>query len=150
MKGNCKFCTLDLQTVLIYGNYNSFSPEELEKLSKALKLLENDGIDVTKNIQPMFITCDPHRDDCKSVNSYLDEFDTRFIGYRADFDRIKQVAKDFRVYMSTPSKVDLDSSDYLVDHSIFFYILDRNGKFADALGRQLSIKEIAEKIKSKL
>eukprot|EP00835_Amoeboradix_gromovi_P000464 NODE_16_length_41655_cov_0.272813.p15 type:complete len:274 gc:universal NODE_16_length_41655_cov_0.272813:36848-36027(-) len=137
---------------ILYFGFTScpdICPEELEKLSNALKLLESDNVNVSANIQPVFITCDPMRDDCPTINEYLSEFDPRFVGYRSDFGHIKKVAKDYRVYMSTPSPDEM-KGDYLVDHSIFFYLMDREGKFADALGRNLSTRELADKIKSHL
>ena len=137
---------------ILYFGFTScpdICPEELEKLSNALKLLESENIDVDANIQPVFITCDPMRDDCKTVNEYLSEFDANYIGYRSDFDTIKKVAKDYRVYMSTPSPDEM-KGDYLVDHSIFFYLMNKQGKFEDALGRNLTVRELADKIKSHL
>ena len=134
---------------ILYFGFTScpdICPEELEKLANALKLLKSQNIDVDKNIQPIFITCDPARDDARTVNEYLSEFDANYIGYRADFDVIKKVAKDYRVYMSTPNPDEMNG-DYLVDHSIFFYLMNRKGIFADALGRNLTIEELANKIK---
>ncbi|KAF8534224.1 SCO1/SenC-domain-containing protein, partial [Trichophaea hybrida] len=51
------------------------------------------------------------------------------------YDQIKQICKDYRVYFSTPPGLQ-PGQDYLVDHSIYFYLMDPEGDFVEALGRQ--------------
>ena len=87
----------------------------------------------TPIIQPLFITCDPNRDDPASLKKYLAgaspstsllnlEYHPDIIGLTGSWDDIKQTCKYFRVYFSTPPKVK-PGQDYLVDHSIFFYLM---------------------------
>lgn len=49
------------------------------------------------------------------------------------------------MYFSTPPDAKA-SDDYLVDHSIFFYLMDPNGKFVDAFGRNMVAGEVAAKV----
>lgn len=73
---------------------------------------------------PIFITCDPARDTPSVLKSYLAEFHPSIIGLTGTWEQIKQVCKAYRVYFSTPEGVK-PGQDYLVDHSIYFYLMGR-------------------------
>ena len=94
---------------------------------------------------PIFVTCDPERDDPKSLKAYLSEFHPKFIGLTGTYEQIKDLCKKYRVYFSTPKNVK-PGQDYLVDHSIYFYLMDPEGDFVEALGRQHSPSEGAQLI----
>lgn len=53
------------------------------------------------------------------------------------------------MYFSTPPNA-LATDDYLVDHSIFFYLMDPDGKFVDAFGRSMGARETQGKIEAYL
>jgi protein SCO1 len=95
---------------------------------------------------PLFITCDPARDDPASLKRYLSEFHPDIIGLTGTYDDIKQTCKAFRVYFSTPPNVK-PGQDYLVDHSIFFYLMDPENNFVEVYGRNLGPEEISKRIK---
>src|SRR4051794_5492753 len=86
---------------------------------------------------PLFITCDPARDTPGVLKEYLAEFHKDIIGLTGSWDAIKDVCKKYRVYFSTPANVK-QGQDYLVDHSIYFYLMDPEGDFVEAIGRQHS------------
>jgi protein SCO1 len=94
-------------------------------------------------LQPVFITCDPARDDPKTLRAYLDEFHPRLLGLTGSYEDVKAACKAYRVYFSTPENVK-PGQDYLVDHSIYFYIMDPDGDFVEVLGRQHSPDEGAK------
>lgn len=96
-------------------------------------------------LTPVFVTCDPARDDPKVLKSYLAEFHPRFIGLTGTYEQIKDMCKAYRVYFSTPRDVK-PGQDYLVDHSIYFYLMDPEGDFVEALGRQHSPEQAAKVI----
>lgn len=49
------------------------------------------------------------------------------------------------MYFSTPPNVKA-GEDYLVDHSIYFYVMDPEGDFVEAIGRQHSPETAAKLI----
>jgi protein SCO1/2 len=53
-------------------------------------------------------------------------FHPRFIGLTGDAAAIKDAARAYRAYYA---RVELDKSDYTVDHSAFIYMLGRNGEY---------------------
>lgn len=78
---------------------------------------------------PIFITCDPARDTPSVLKSYLAEFHPSIVGLTGTWEQIKQVCKAYRVYFSTPEGVK-PGQDYLVDHSIYFYLMGWFNSFA--------------------
>lgn len=68
------------------------------------------------------------------------------LGLTGAYDAVKAACKSYRVYFSTPPNAD-PSSDYLVDHSIFFYLMDPEGRFVDAFGRSTSKEEVETKVR---
>lgn len=120
------------QFSLVYFGFShcpDICPDELDKLGVWLDRLEKDNI----TIKPIFITCDPARDSSKVLKDYLTDFHAGIVGLTGSWDDIKSVCKQYRVYFSTPPNVKA-GQDYLVDHSVFFYLMDPEGKFVEALG----------------
>ncbi|TWU72992.1 Cu-binding protein [Metarhizium rileyi] len=117
-------------------------PEELDKMARMLDVVEEKA---PGGLLPIFITCDPERDDPQALKSYLAEFHDKLIGLTGTYDQIKDLCKKYRVYFSTPQNVK-PGQDYLVDHSIYFYLMDPEGDFVEALGRQHSPDQGAQLI----
>ncbi|KAK7743886.1 Cu-binding protein [Cytospora paraplurivora] len=119
-------------------------PEELDKMADMYDLVEKD---IPGGLNGVFVTCDPARDNPAALKKYLAEFHPKFIGLTGTYDDIKAICKAYRVYFSTPASVPA-GQDYLVDHSIYFYLMDPEGNFVEALGRQHSPQEAAQVILS--
>ncbi|AJP84707.1 putative thioredoxin peroxidase SCO2 [Saccharomyces cerevisiae] len=121
-------------------------PEELDRLTYWIS--ELDDKDHIK-IQPLFISCDPARDTPDVLKEYLSDFHPAIIGLTGTYDQVKSVCKKYKVYFSTPRDVK-PNQDYLVDHSIFFYLIDPEGQFIDALGRNYDEQSGLEKIREQI
>lgn len=109
-------------------------PEELDKMAI---MFDNVEKEIPGGLNGIFVTCDPARDGPQELKKYLAEFHPKFVGLTGTYDEVKAICKAYRVYFSTPSKVPA-GKDYLVDHSIYFYLMDPEGDFVEALGRQHS------------
>lgn len=118
-------------------------PDELDKLGEMLETLRGEGI----TLKPIFITCDPARDSPEIIKEYLEDFDPSIIGLTGSYENVKNACKQYRVYFSTPPDVK-PGQDYLVDHLIFFYLMDPEGQFVDVIGREATAPEGVDKIKS--
>jgi len=95
---------------------------------------------------PVFISVDPARDTLPQMAQYLQDFHPSLIGLVGGYDETKAVCKAYRVYFSTPPNAD-PKGDYLVDHSIFVYLMDPKGEFVEAFGQNVGQEEIEAKIK---
>lgn len=116
-------------------------PEELDKMSLVLKQVNASG----EVVKPVFVTCDPARDSQEDLKAYLAEFDPSILGLTGSYDEIKAICKAFRVYFSTPREIK-EGEDYLVDHSIFFYLMDPEFQFVDAFGRNYTAEQAATRM----
>jgi protein SCO1 len=112
--------------------------------------------------QPVFISLDPARDTLPQIALYLKDFHPSFVGATAPssdassdpnaptpYAALKSVCKAYRVYFSTPADAD-PNGDYLVDHSIFIYLMDPNGQFVEAFGQAKTTEEIVERVEKEI
>ncbi|KAI9481321.1 MAG: SCO1/SenC-domain-containing protein [Benjaminiella poitrasii] len=133
---------------LIYFGFThcpDICPEELDKMAEVVDITKKD---IGDNILvPVFITCDPRRDTKEIVKEYVKDFHKDLIGLTDTEDNIRAVAKLFRVYVSSPPDIS-EGDDYLVDHSIFFYLMDPEGKFLDCYSQNSEAEGVAESFKS--
>jgi protein SCO1/2 len=118
-------------------------------------------------LTPIMITCDPARDTPPVLKPYIKEFHPDLVGLTGDWESIKQTCKEYRVYFSTPPNIK-PGQDYLVDHSIYFYLmggsfillllidkqsaniiflLDPEGDFVEAIGRNFTAEQAAKVIR---
>ncbi|KAK0254944.1 hypothetical protein B0A54_11941 [Friedmanniomyces endolithicus] len=117
-------------------------PEELDKMAGMIdKVKDKHG----KVMKPVFISCDPARDTPEVIRRYLAEFHEDMLGMTGTWQEVKDVCKAYRVYFSTPPDVK-PGQDYLVDHSIYFYLMDPEGDFVEAIGRNFTVDAAAKVI----
>jgi protein SCO1/2 len=99
--------------------------------------------------QPVFISVDPARDTRAQVARYLADFHPRFVGLTGPHETVKSVCKAYRVYFSTPPDAD-PKGDYLVDHSIFIYLMDPKGEFVEAFGQATTVDEVVGRVRKEM
>ncbi|ORY00494.1 mitochondrial metallochaperone Sco1 [Basidiobolus meristosporus CBS 931.73] len=134
--------------MLVYFGFThcpDICPDELDKIGEVVDALESDK-SIKEEIVPIFITCDPQRDSVDKIKEYVRDFHPKLIGMTGDFEQIKTVAKAYRVYFSKPPNVE-EGEDYLVDHSIFFYLMGPDGKFIDCYGKESTAERVTVQIK---
>ncbi|KAG9240395.1 Sco1 protein [Calycina marina] len=150
---NIPFTDRDLlgRYTLVYFGFShcpDICPEELDKMARMIDLIEEspERKGMEKGMLPVFITCDPARDTPAVLKEYLGEFHKEMVGLTGSWEQVKAVCKAYRVYFSTPEGVK-KGEDYLVDHSIYFYLMDPEGDFVEAIGRQHSPEQAAALIR---
>jgi protein SCO1/2 len=136
--------SVDMQVYFGFSHCPDICPEELDKMATMIDL---HAANYPSTLRPVFITCDPARDTPAVLKTYLSEFHPSLIGLTGTWEQIKSVCKAYRVYFSTPEGVK-PGQDYLVDHSIYFYLMDPEGDFVEAIGRQHSPEQAAKIIGS--
>ncbi|XP_010564357.1 PREDICTED: protein SCO2 homolog, mitochondrial [Haliaeetus leucocephalus] len=134
------------QWVLLYFGFThcpDICPEELEKLSRAVELLEREpGL---PPLQPLFITVDPQRDDVAAMKRYVQDFHPRLLGLTGSPEEVRAAADAYRVYASTGPKD--EDGDYIVDHTVLIYLLGPDGLFLDYYGRSKTDTQIAQSVR---
>jgi protein SCO1/2 len=68
-----------------------------------------------EQVDVVFVTTDPARDDAEALRSYLDRFDPSFLGLTGDLDTISDIGLDLGVAVEKGEK--LPSGGYEVTHS---------------------------------
>ena len=73
---------------------------------------------------------------CWTTLPIATEFSPKLIGLTGSPEQVTKAARAYRVYFTVnPGDSGDPNSDYLVDHSIFFYLLDPAGRFVDYYGQ---------------
>lgn len=134
-----------------FTNCPDICPDELDKLTNVIQILDKRRSHALsqREVLPIFITVDPKRDSPEQVAAYLKDFHPKFIGLTGSPQEIMSVCKAYRVYYSKTaleSGPGQEAEDYLVDHSVFFYLMDPQGHFVEFYGRELNSTEIADKV----
>jgi cytochrome oxidase Cu insertion factor (SCO1/SenC/PrrC family) len=113
------------ELLLIYFGYSycpDVCPTDLQQIGLAV-----DGLGArAEAVQPLFITLDPERDTAVHLAEYVPLFHPRLIGLTGSAEQIRRVALAYKVYYA---KYPPDSSDYVIDHSSFIYLVDKAGKY---------------------
>lgn len=110
---------------LIYFGFTycpDICPTSLHKISEVMSALDKYKIPVI----PIFITIDPKRDTPSLLKEYLKHFHPKYIALTGTEKQIKDVAEKFKVFYA---KVDGDNNNYMIDHSSFVYLMDKDGQY---------------------
>ncbi|GMP26123.1 hypothetical protein CsSME_00002701 [Camellia sinensis var. sinensis] len=90
-------------SILLYFGYTSspdVGPAEVQKMAKAIDILESKQ---NLKVLPVFVTIDPQRDTPSQLRAYLREFDSRIMGLTGSVPAIRQMAQEYRVYLTNPN-----------------------------------------------
>lgn len=119
------------KAVVLYFGYTlcpDICPTSLGFLSAALNQLEESEIN---NIQGIFISVDPDRDELEHLDNYAKYFHKNMIGATAEKSVVDEIVNR---YGASYRMVETESSlGYLVDHSAAIYFIDKQGKLAKSL-----------------
>ncbi len=130
--------------MLVYFGYTfcpDVCPTELSTISDALDTLKQKA----DGVAPMFITVDPARDTSSVMKNYVAHFSPRLLGLTGSADQIAAAAHAYRVYYAKIPAKD-GGNDYLMDHSSFAYLMDRNGNYLTHFAPDTSAQEMADTI----
>jgi len=126
-----------------FVNCPDICPEELEKLATVTA-----NIDADKSlpvVQPLFISVDWRRDKPAIIKKYCSEFSPRLLGLTGNAFQLQDVTRAYRMYYSE-GPVDMQG-DYLVDHSIFIFLIGPDGEFIEYFKRDMNADWVTAKVK---
>lgn len=119
-------------------------PTSLQKLTNVLTILDKYQIDVL----PIFITVDPSRDTKELLKEYLGHFHPKFIGLTGTEKDINKVADLYKVFYARAEGADKAGDKYMIDHSSFVYLMDKNGKYLKHFYMATKAEEIVDFIRT--
>ena len=98
-------------------------PTTLSTLAKARKKLGARGGD----LQVVYVTVDPERDNAARMREYLAAFDPAFVGATGAPEQLARVRKDYGIH-AVKVPMGSDPKAYAIDHSSSVYLIDREGR----------------------
>lgn len=138
------------QYTLLYFGFSycpDICPSELVKIGKVLQKLKATDKNKECPVKPLFISVDPTRDTVGQLKFYAQDFDKDFTYLTGTKEQISAASKAYRVYFSKANENENDEEDYLVDHSIVFYLVNPKGEFLDFFTQRMKADDIVEKIR---
>ena len=131
--------------LLVYFGYTSCPdscPTALFEIATALKKLGPDAA----TLQPIFITIDPQRDTPEVMGEYSQSFDPRIVGLTGTAEEIDAVSKAYGAYF-VRRQTGPGAQDYVMDHSIYIYLMSPQDKFVRGFDTSWSGDQIAAAVR---
>jgi protein SCO1/2 len=113
--------------VALYFGYTfcpDVCPTTMSDLAEAMRILGDKADDV----QVIMVSVDPARDTPELLDAYVKTFDPDFIGLTGSEQDIATVAGEYGVFYQKHEGT--AATGYLIDHSAFTMVLDREGRLA--------------------
>jgi protein SCO1/2 len=123
-----------------YTHCPDVCPTTLADIAQALDQLGP----LATQIQPLFVTVDPERDDAATMHDYTQAFGTRILGLTGSPAQIAAIAKAYHVYYAKHP----EGSGYSMDHSAIVYVMRPDGTPAGFLTPDIGASAIADKLKA--
>eukprot|EP01083_Nonionella_stella_P033502 91698_1 len=118
-------------------------PRQLTRLTRAVEVLDKRWDGTGKQVEPVFVSLDPKRDSPQQVKEYLKDFSPRITGVTGSISQVRKFAQLFKVFFSEPPE---DDDDYLVDHSCYFFLMDKSGEHLKIIHSDLDYRKLANEI----
>src|SRR5690606_21612996 len=80
--------------------------------------------ELADDLQVVYITVDPERDDAEQMRTYLAAFDPTFIGGTGTDAQLAAVREEYGII----AKKQVEGDNYTFAHSSYTYLIDRDGK----------------------
>jgi protein SCO1/2 len=131
--------------VLLYFGYTScpdICPSSLSIMQRTMRGLGEQAGEV----QGIFVTVDPERDGGERLQEYAGYFHPDFIGLEGDTVATRKAAKLWNV--SYQKEESSSAAGYLISHSDYIYLLDREGELAALFNSKSRHTDLLEAIQT--
>ncbi|MDF1586603.1 SCO family protein [Marinimicrococcus flavescens] len=130
--------------MLVFFGYTScpdVCPLGLQVMGQAMDQLPPQ---IAEKIAPIFVTVDPERDTVPVMKDYVELFHPQLVGLTGSAEEIDAAKRAYRIYAR---KAETEgSSDYLMDHSAFTYLMDASGRYLTHFSHDATAEEMAARI----
>lgn len=106
-----------------YTHCPDICPITMGKLRMAIGQMPGELQD---DVQVLFVSVDPERDDPERLTEYTASFGPQFVGLTSDEESLKSLTKRYRATFSY--EMPDENGDYLVSHPSAVYVFDAQGK----------------------
>jgi protein SCO1/2 len=133
------------KVVLLFFGYTAcpdVCPTTLAELNLALSEL---GPDQAEDVQVVFVTVDPARDDPQRVQEYVNHFNTSFIGLSGTESELAEVWNDYGIFREIEQGT--SAAGYLINHTARVTLIDRQGNLRVSFGFDASVEDILHDVK---
>ncbi|MBU0654015.1 MAG: SCO family protein [Gammaproteobacteria bacterium] len=134
--------------VLMYFGYTScpdVCPTSLSVIAAGLKQLTPEEL---AQVQPIFISVDPERDNGEKLMNYATYFHPSFIGLTGSPEDVLKVSRQYGAFFA---KVQSDSAmGYLIDHTSNSYLVSKDGQYVKILPHDMNKDDVAKNIRQAL
>ena len=127
---------------LVYFGYTycpDVCPLDAQRNADAVDILAEMGLDVT----PVFITIDPARDTPKALADFTSAISLKMIGLTGSAEQVKAASDAYKTYYKQQPASD---DTYLMDHSIYTYLMLPNIGFAEFFDRDITAENLADRV----
>ncbi len=100
------------------------------------------------DVKALFVSVDPERDTAERVASYAAFFHPNILGKTGTKEEITKLAKAYGTYFMAGAKD--ANGGYSVDHTAYYYLLDRDGELVRVLDHNVTALTIAEELQKLL
>lgn len=132
------------QPVLLFFGYATcpdFCPQTLARLAQVYDTLGEDG----KDVLTVFVSVDTKRDTPSVLKAYLAHFDMPVVGLTGSQEDVDAVVKQYAGFYEVRDEG--SAAGYLIDHSLYIYVIDRDGGVRFLLRSTDSVADIATVMK---
>ena len=112
------------QVVVLFFGY-TFCPDVCPTTAGQLARAVDELGKKTDEVQVFFISIDPERDTPERLATYVTHFDERFIGLTGSEDEVAEAAALYGIFFEKQEGT--ADTGYLVDHTAYVIVLDREG-----------------------
>ena len=127
-----------------YTHCPDVCPATMFNMKQLMTQLGDDGAQV----QVLFITLDPERDTPQRLQSYVEYFNSGFVGLTGTTDEIKRVADQYGMRYEKEAMV--SSLEYSIAHTGLIYLLDQQGRIRVFFKLNASAERIAQDVRALL
>ena len=135
----------DTALSLVYFGY-SFCPDicpyDLERNAYVKDIMDEKRLDINL----IFITLDPSRDTADRLKDFSEYIHDSMIALTGSNDEIEALKREYAVFGKS-NKIDNEDQSYLVDHSTFSYLINKDGRVLTFFNRRETPEKMSEKIK---
>ena len=135
----------DTSFSLVYFGYSycpDICPYDLERNAYVKDIMDEEQLDINL----IFITLDPSRDTADRLKDFSEYIHDSMIALTGSNDEINSLKKEYGVFGKS-NKIDNEDRSYLVDHSTFSYLINKDGRVLTFFSRRETPEKMSEKIK---